>query len=83
MSSKNGFISCAHIDQFKANKNGLKMYKLVYSSLIAICNQDSRKQKVLLRKSVINFNSFYRFNVLIFFKIFFIKIGSKYDVLYM
>lgn len=48
MSSKNGYISCTHIEQFKENKNGLKMYKLIYSSLIAICNQDARKQKVNL-----------------------------------
>jgi len=45
MSSKNGYITCPHIEQFKENKNGLKMYKIIYSSLIAICNQESRKQK--------------------------------------
>ena len=46
MSSNNGFIPCAHVEQFKVDKDGLKMYRLVYSSLIAICNQDALKRKV-------------------------------------
>lgn len=41
-----GGCSCLHLQQFKQQRNGLKLYRLVFSSLIAVCNQESRKRKV-------------------------------------
>ena len=77
MSSKNGYISCAHIEQFKENKNGLKMYKFVYSSLIAICNQDARKQKV--RCDPFDRSQSLKFEI---FKNFSRSKGAEHDVLH-
>lgn len=39
--------TCSHLQQLKQQRNGLKLYKLVFSSLIAVCSDESRKRKVL------------------------------------
>lgn len=38
--------ACSHLQLFKSTKSGLKTFKIIYVSFVAISNQEAKKRKV-------------------------------------
>lgn len=76
-----GQSTCLHLQQFKQQRNGLQLYKLVYSSLVVVLNEESRKRKV-------NFTFCFDLELFLFqFQFLSFSLssssGTEYDVLYL